>query len=181
MNSIPWTSQYVRDDMIRYISRENKKRQILDDDPQDIQTILIHTSIPFYQQMKEESDELIIQMILERLFLLLPSLQSKETILESSHLHRWDLSQVVPSTPIALQLDNIDGGSLSSDFLETDHSLLRTQSQSETKFSFLGIAGDYFTESNFNGCSKSALDLVKKIVAISQQPVDVSNEREIIP
>jgi hypothetical protein len=124
--------------------------------------------------MKEEPDEVIFQTILDRLFLLLPNLQSAATFLESSHLHRWNLSQVVPSSQISYQLDNIDGGRLSSDLIsgDTDYSLLLTQSGNETNSSFLGMAGDYFTESNFNGCSKSALDLVKKIASISKQRSD---------
>jgi hypothetical protein len=169
-NSIPWTSQYVKgDDMIRYISMENKKRQIgTEESQEDIRTILVHTSIPFYHRMKGKSDEEITHMILERLFLHLPCLQSAETLLESSNLYRWDLSQVVPSSQ-SLELDNIDGGRLSRKFIfGKDYSFLVTQSgpgESNLPFPFLGIAGDYFTESNFNGCAKSARDLVEKIVS----------------
>jgi hypothetical protein len=158
----PWTSRYVfDDDILRYISVENKKRVIHPSSEgnhlTEYMTLVAHTSIPFYLKYADQNDEVIVQMILERVLAYLPPAQSPP-VLEESHLHRWEISQVIQS-----RCDNLDGGVISRDqSIEMDRSFLVTPSEAGM-FPFLGFAGDYFTQSNFNGCVVSARDLVNKI------------------
>lgn len=159
---VPWTSKYVLgEDIIRYISIENKKKVSNEESSvSNCVTILVHTSVPFYHQFQSESDPEIIGKIIERLYLHLPSLRSDKTKLETSLLHRWPISQVISSP----RVDNIDGGSIEHpDSIEHSFFVNLAGDGDLQTFPFLGIAGDYFTESNFTGCSKSARSLVKKI------------------
>jgi hypothetical protein len=140
---------------------ENKKRAIHtteDEDGADYMTLIVHTSIPFYHQYVDQDDDVIIQMIVERVLTHLPCHQPP-AVLEASHLHRWDISQV--TKPF---VDNLDGGAISTD-LSLDRSLFLSQSSSGIMFPFLGFAGDYFTQSNFHGCAQSANNLIEKMMS----------------
>lgn len=164
-SAVPWTSKYVKgDDVIRYISIENKKRQLNNDNNPNCLAILVHTSIQFYEEFYLHSDQDITEKILEHLYPYLPMLRSENIVLQNSSLHHWKLSQVITSSQ---SMDNIDGGRILND-QSCDSSLFLKQSNHQStqlEFPFLGFAGDYFTESNFNGCSKSARSLVRKILA----------------
>jgi len=167
LNSQHWRGKYVFDDpIVRYLSIENYK---FSRDESEMLALLVHTSVPFgidalsKIRVAEAADgeegrvraELITQeQILRSVGELLPILSGVTPC--KSVLHTWEQSQVskgfyqssnIVHQPAALALGLEETGPFKV-LLEDDlHS---------KEDPLLIIAGDLFTESNFEGCIASA-------------------------
>jgi predicted NAD/FAD-dependent oxidoreductase len=138
-------AKYIdNDDAIRYISLENRKLGVTDQQLEEC--ILLHSSVPFGVTHRDSTDDTVIRLMMESLHRIVPELASRTAL--SVKLVNWKESQVSNSTPpglppsfvVSLPVPGRPGQSLR-----------------------LGFAGDAFTESNFEGCLRSAEDLAIKL------------------
>lgn len=141
LDSTKWRAKYVYDDdIVRYISIENFKRtNSMELDNHDF-TITVHTSIPFVKEsIGKDNDELKL-LLLAKVRQLLPGLP---LIPLHTYLQFWDTSQV--STPLSSnKLFEVIG---------MEDLIGERVAESASK---IVLAGDYFSNSNFEGCLKSA-------------------------
>ncbi len=152
LSKLPWRASYISpsdDDVLRYISFEAYKHS----PATDLLSVLLHTSAAYGEQFTSPSPSLSAELeesttrdLLARLHRLLPVLGQVQPV--QTYLRFWRQSQV--TARIALG--------------RTAACLAIPQQQEEapaagTAWStepLLLLAGDYFTESNFQGCLRSA-------------------------
>ena len=148
LSDIPWGAKYVSDnDVIRYVSIESRKHNSGSTDRCDALhspplSILVHTSVPFGLENEKQSAQEIEEIILRNLALVIPTLG--QTVPVHRELVYWKESQVSKG----LSWRNKEG----SAFFPT-----------ASKSKGVVIAGDYFTESNFEGCLSSAYSAASSI------------------
>ena len=140
LSEIPWGARYVSDnDVIRYVSVESRKHvgnsNVCSTLPTPL-SILVHTSVPFGLENEMSSAAEIEEIILRNLALVLPTLSGVVPL--HRELVYWKESQVSKGL--------LWGDKEGSAFFPT----------SEGKSKGVVLAGDYFTESNFEGCLNSA-------------------------
>lgn len=142
LTNVPWGAKYVSDnDVIRYVSIESRKHSgsVCASAPTPL-SILVHTSVPFGLENESKSTQEIEGILMSNLGKVLPALAGL-TPLHRELVH-WKESQVSKGLvwkdsqgSAAFATDTISSGQLSKGVL---------------------LAGDYFTESNFEGCLASA-------------------------
>jgi renalase len=129
VSHIPWGSKYIfDDDVIRFISLENRKCEVQDGSGHV--SVLLHTSVPFGVKNIDAPEEDMEALLLDKIETLLPGLGPPVR----SHLVNWRESQ------ISKNIGYIDQAACFVD---------------PTQGAPLCLTGDYFTESNFEGCVAS--------------------------
>lgn len=136
--NLPWGAKFIFDnDVIRYVSVESRKHSgSVCDTLQTPLSILVHTSVPFGAEYANRSVEEVEDIILHNLALTVPELAGVAP--QYRELKFYKQSQVFK------KLTWREGES--SAFFPT----------TPTKSKGVVFAGDYFTESNFEGCLASA-------------------------
>ncbi|MEE6485525.1 hypothetical protein FKM82_014315 [Ascaphus truei] len=133
---VPWASKYITNSpCIRFISIDDKKRNL--ESPGVGPSLVVHTSVPFGIEHLEQEKEVVQPLILKHLETILPNLPQPMYI----KCQKWRYSQVTeafPGCPGQLTL------------------------YSEP---LLFCGGDGFTHSNFDGCTESALQIVKTLAS----------------
>jgi renalase len=138
VSHIPWGSKYVfDDDVIRYISIENRKCEVADGHV----SVLVHTSVPFGVQNIDASEDTMKTLLLEKLDSLLPGMGP----CAKAYLVNWRESQISK---------NICYSDQAACFTASE-ALLAGPGNGAKKGPPLCFTGDYFTESNFEGCIAS--------------------------
>jgi renalase len=148
LENIPWTAKYVYDDdVIRYISIENRKHKgeeaILENSAP--LSLLVHSSVPFGIENMNTEPEAVLLIMMQHLVKIFPMLENIAP--SDTNLVFWKDSQV--STGLKWNDSKSAVFKLSSSHLESP--------------SLLGFAGDYFTQSNFEGCLTSSRDIALSI------------------
>lgn len=134
-------AKYVdNDDVIRYISIENKKLQT--SNKLYGGCILLHSSVPFGVKHRDMDDETIIKLMLDSMNRIIPELSAFTPV--DAKLINWKESQVSKTISSDLPLSFLASIPIN---------------KYPGKYLRLGMAGDAFTESNFEGCLQSAEDL----------------------
>ncbi|XP_078079703.1 renalase isoform X2 [Mustelus asterias] len=128
---VPWAAKYIADNpCIRFISIDNKKRSL--ESPEVGTSIVVHTTVQFGVENVQKDKEEVEPLILEQLQRVLPGLPKSR----STKCHKWRYSQVVKSVPSCPGQMTLDVQPL------------------------LVCGGDGFTQSNFDGCTESALTIL---------------------
>lgn len=133
---VPWAAKYITNNpCVRFISIDNKKRNV--ESSRVAPSLVVHTSVPFGIQHLQEEKEVIQPLILKELHTILPNLPKPVNI----KCQKWRYSQVTDAFPDS-------PGQIT---LHSEPALL--------------CGGDGFTHSNFDGCTKSALQIVEKLLS----------------
>lgn len=141
--SIPWLAKYVdKDSIIRFVSLESRKlRRPPSND--NGECLLVHTTIPFGMEHQDSDSSIVKDLIWTALCKHIPELEDHrdDSVID---LVFWKDSQVA--------------NSLRNAKFESDSLVIR--SSKDTTITFIG---DAFTESNFEGCLRSAHDAARKL------------------
>ena len=177
LQDIQWGAKYIfDDDIIRYISIENRKSGGGRNSDLSPLSILIHTSIPYGIQNEYTDSNIIKQQIMTHLYTILPPLLNATPL--HTELVYWKDSQV--SKPI--NWFDLDTPKHSAIFPTTSSSSVgaavpisgdittatigvETEESKGEGGGMLVFCGDYFTESNFEGCMRSAQSAAEDIRA----------------
>ena len=185
LQDIRWGAKYVfDDDIIRYISIENRKSGGHNSDLSPL-SILIHTSIPYGIQNENTDNNIIKQQILAHLYAILPPLSNDTPVY--TELVYWKESQVskpfnwfdldlpkhsaiFPTTSSSSSSAAAAAAAISpiSGDITADTIEVVTEEDKMGKGEgggMLVFCGDYFTESNFEGCMRSAQSAAEDIRA----------------